>query len=155
MTAADRLAAYETLDAATLCDKAEAALGALVEVMNRETTFLRAGHVKEASALTAEKTQLAQDYVTLARAVQRAAERLKAEAPDRVARLRRGHEALATQMAENLRVLATAKSVTEDLLGDVARKVQERNAPTTYAVPGPKTAQTSVSTNGLSINKAL
>lgn len=155
MTAADRLAAYETLDAATLCDRAEAALGALVEVMNRETTFLRAGHVKEASALTAEKTQLAQDYVTIARAVQRASERLKAEAPDRVERLRRGHEALATQMAENLRVLATAKSVTEDLLGDVARKMREQDAPKTYSIPGQKPAKTPAATNGLSINKAL
>ena len=73
MTAADRLSALEALDAETLCARAETALSALVEVMNRETTFLRAGHVREATALTAEKTQLAQDYVTLARAIQRAA----------------------------------------------------------------------------------
>ena len=68
MTAADRLAALENLDAQTLCTRAETALAALVEVMNRETTYLRAGHMREATALTGEKTQLAQDYVAIARA---------------------------------------------------------------------------------------
>ncbi|WP_404403214.1 hypothetical protein [Pelagibacterium halotolerans] len=155
MTAADRLAALETLDAAILCERAETALAALVEVMNRETTFLRAGHMKQASALTAEKTQLAQDYVTIARAVQRASDRLKAEAPERVETLRRGHEALATQMAENLRVLATAKSVTESLLGEVAQKMQQQNTPKTYGAPGPNPQKATPSVSGLSINKAL
>ncbi|MCD7060025.1 hypothetical protein [Pelagibacterium xiamenense] len=155
MTAAERLAALENLDAATLCDRAETALSALVEVMNRETTYLRAGHMREASALTAEKTQLAQDYVTIARAVQRASDRLKAEAPARVEALRRGHEALATQMAENLRVLATAKSVTESLLGEVAQKMQQYDTPRTYGAPGPATKKTPTSASGLSINKAL
>ena len=75
MTAADRLAALENLDAQTLCTRAETALAALVEVMNRETTYLRAGHMREATALTGEKTQHAQDYVAIARAVQRVSPR--------------------------------------------------------------------------------
>lgn len=155
MTAADRLATLANLDAMTLCDRAETALSALVEIMNRETTFLRAGHMKEAGELTAEKTQLAQDYVTIARAVQRAAPRLKVEAPDRVDALRRGHEALATQMADNLRVLATARTVTETLLADVARQAGATQQPKTYAAPGaPKSPQDNA-IKGISINRAL
>lgn len=155
MTAADRLSALETLDAETLCVRAETALTALVEVMNRETTFLRAGHVRDATALTNEKTQLAQDYVTLARAVQRAAPRLKAEAPARVDALRRGHEALATQMAENLRVLATAKTVTENLLTDVARAADNTAQPKTYGAAGQAPQPKSESMKGISVNRAL
>ncbi|SDG93244.1 hypothetical protein [Pelagibacterium luteolum] len=155
MTAANRLAALENLDAATLCSRAETALSALVEVMNRETTFLRAGHMREATALTGEKTQLAQDYVGIARAIQRVSDRLKAEAPDRVERLRRGHEALATQMAENLRVLATARSVTEAVLSDVAKSVGATTAPKTYAAPGQPQRQAPEGIQGLSINRAL
>lgn len=155
MTAAERLVALETLDAETLCSRAETALAALVEVMNRETTFLRAGHIREATGLTGEKTQLAQDYVTLARAVQRAAPRLKAEAPTRTDALRRGHEALATQMAENLRVLATAKTVTEHLLSDVARSAGNTAKPKTYSASGQPPQQSPEAMKGISINRAL
>lgn len=155
MTAANRLAALEQLDAQTLCSRAETALAGLVEVMNRETTYLRAGHMKQAAELTAEKTQLAQDYVTLARAVQRVAPRLKAEAPEQVETLRRGHEALATQMAENLRVLATARSVTEDLLADVARQVGGREQPKVYGAKGQAPQTASEGLKGMSINRAL
>ena len=155
MTAADRLAALENLDAQTLCTRAETALAALVEVMNRETTYLRAGHMREATALTGEKTQLAQDYVAIARAVQRVSPRLKAEAPSRVDALRRGHEALATQMAENLRVLATARSLTETLLTDVARAAGKPNQPKTYGACGKAPEPAKQSIQGLSINRAL
>jgi hypothetical protein len=155
MTAAERLAALEDLDAATICDRAEAALTALVEIMNLETTLLRAGHMREAGALTADKTRLAQDYVTIARAVQRVAPRLKAEAPVRVDTLRRGHEALATQMAENLRVLATARNVTESLLADVAQKVGASQQPNTYSAPGTPPQRAKDSGKGISINRAL
>ena len=61
MTAAARLAALDTLPAADLCTRAEAALSALVNVMNQETVLLRAGHMREASKLTADKAGLAQD----------------------------------------------------------------------------------------------
>ena len=77
MTAAARLAALDSLPADDLCRMAEVALSALVDVMNQETTLLRAGHMRQAGALTPEKTRLAQDYVSFARAVQRQnAERL-------------------------------------------------------------------------------
>lgn len=155
MTANERLEALETLDADTLCSRAETALTALVEVMNRETTFLRAGHVREATELTNEKTQLAQDYVTLARAIQRVAPRLKSQSPDRVDTLRRGHEALATQMAENLRVLATARTVTEHLLSDVARAAGNTEKPKTYGAAGQAPRPASDAMRGISINRAL
>ena len=53
----------------------------------------------------------------------------KHEAPEPVARLRTGHESLATQLAENLRVIATARAVTEDLLTDVAQQRRQDQPP--------------------------
>lgn len=155
MTAAERLSALDELDAETLCGRTETALAALVEVMNRETTLLRAGHVREAGELTPDKTRLAQDYVILARAVQRLAPRLKGEAPARVDALRRGHEALATQMAENLRVLATARSVAETLLSDVARQASTTEKAKTYGAGGQQPQKAPDGIKGLSINRAL
>ena len=100
MSAAERLAALDDLDPGELCRRTGAVLADFVEVMNAETTLLRAHRYKQAAELTAEKTQLAQDYVGLARAVQRRLPQLRAEVPDEIARLHHGHDSLATQMAE-------------------------------------------------------
>ncbi|WP_297109620.1 flagellar protein FlgN [uncultured Devosia sp.] len=155
MTAAARLAALDALPAVELCTHAEQALASLVDVMNQETTLLRAGHLRQAGQLTPDKTRLAQDYVTFARAIQRQAVRLNAEAPQSMARLRAGHESLATQMAENLRVLATAKTVTEDVLTDVARMVGQQNRTKTYGTAGTVTSDPNASAKGIAINRAL
>ncbi len=155
MSAAARLAAIDTLPAADLCKLAETALTALVDVMNQETTLLRAGHMKQASLLTADKTRLAQDYVGFARSVQRQSDRLKREAPSGVERLRHGHERLATQMAENLRVLATARTVTEDLLTDVAMVVGQHNKARAYGMSGRVAADPNSSARGIALNRAL
>ncbi len=155
MTAAARLAALDSMPAEQLCTHAESALAALVDVMNQETTLLRAGHLREASKLTPDKTRLAQDYVTLARAVQRQNARLAEEAPAALDRLRAGHDSLATQMAENLRVLATAKTVTEDVLTDVARMVGQKDRTRTYGAAGQVAADPNAAARGLAINRAL
>jgi hypothetical protein len=155
MTAAVRLATLDSLPADDLCRMAEIALAALVDVMNQETTLLRAGHMRQASTLTADKARLAQDYVGFARSVQRQGDRLKAQAPAAIERLRLGHERLATQMAENLRVLATARMVTEDILTDVAKVVGQQNRAKTYGRGGSLTVDPSASARGIAVNRAL
>ena len=155
MTAAARLAALDNMPALELCKLAETALAALVDVMNQETTLLRAGRLRDAGKLTPDKARLAQDYVSFARSIQRQTTRLKDEAPDAVERLRHGHEALATQMAENLRVLATARSVTEDLLTDVAQVVGQQNKAKAYGRAGTIQADPASSARGIAVNRAL
>lgn len=155
MTAANRLAALDKLPANELCTRADEALVELVDIMNRETTLLRAGHLKEAGELTAQKTQLAQDYVTFARTVQREGKRLSVEAPELLDHLRTHHESLATQMAENLRVLATARTVTETILTDVAKTVGKAQKPRTYGASGAMPSSTPSNLSGFSVNRAL
>ena len=154
MTAAQRIAALDDLPASELIASTETTLGALVTIINEETTLLRAGRHREAGALTADKTRLAQDYVSLSRAVQRQLERLKAEAPDDVLMLRSGHDRLATQLAENLKVIATARAVTEDLLTDVAERVARAQRPKTYGASGELNGS-SGPTGGIAVNRAL
>jgi len=154
VTAAQRIAALDDLPASELITSTENTLGALVTIINEETTLLRAGRHREAGALTADKTRLAQDYVSLSRAVQRQLERLKAEAPDDVLMLRSGHDRLATQLAENLKVIATARAVTEDLLTDVAERVARAQRPKTYGATGELT-NAAGPTGGIAVNRAL
>lgn len=154
-SAAERIAAVDSLPAAELCQMAAGTLESLVLVLNQETTLLRAGRMREAGELTAEKTRLAQDYMGLARSVQRQAARLKAEAPSEMDALFARHEKLATQMAENLRVIASARAVTEDLLTDVAQAISAKARPKTYGANGTLTGQTPQAASGVSINRAL
>ncbi len=153
MSAAERIAALDDLPARDLIAFTEGTLRALVDVMNRETTLLRAGRHDDAMSLGAEKTSLAQDYVVYSRSVQRQLERLKAEAPDDVGLLKLGHERLATQMAENLKVIATVRAVTEDLMTDVAAQLARAARPKTYGAGGEINAPRAVS-GGLTVNRA-
>ena len=68
--------------------------------------------------------------------------------------LRAGHEQLVTQMAENLRVIATARTVTEDLLTDVAATVGQQQKTTTYGASGQLQAGSAPVARGLAINRA-
>ena len=115
---------------------------------------MRAGKLKDAATLTAEKTQAAEDYTVLARTIQRQTPRLSEEVPNLLSDLRKRHESLATQMAENLRVLATARAVAEDLLGDVAKTVGAERTATTYSAKGSAPPPKSQAA-GLSVNRAL
>ncbi|MDB5505428.1 MAG: hypothetical protein JWR75_66 [Devosia sp.] len=155
MTAAQRLAALDTLPADDLCRAADTALRQLVDVMNAETMMLRAGHYREATQLTASKSELAQDYVGIARSVQRQAARLKRDSPILFDRLRNGHESLAVQMAENLRVLATARAVSEDLLTDVAKVLGAQTRTRTYGASGSVQQPLSSAARGIAVNRAL
>ena len=126
---------------------------ALVEIMNKETMLLRAGLHRQATELTAEKTRLAQDYVSYSRAEQRQLERLKAEAPEDIGMLKTGHDRLATQMAENLKVIATVRAVTEDLLNDVAERVARTAQPKTYGANG-EVGRSVKPAGGIAVNRA-
>ncbi|KFL28766.1 hypothetical protein [Paradevosia shaoguanensis] len=154
MSAADRLAALDELPATELCARAETALDALVTIMNEETTLLRAGSFRQAGGLTPEKTRLAQDYVTYARSVQRQITRLREEAPAELERLQGGHERLATQMAENLKVIASARNLTDSLLTETAAMVASRERTKTYDETGIIPPSSKV-TAGIAVRKSL
>ena len=153
MSAAERIAALDDLPARDLIAFTEGTLRALVEAMNQETTLLRAGRFREAGTLGAEKTRLAQDYVGYSRAVQRQIERLKTEAPGDISLLKQGHEQLATQIAENLKVIATTRNVAEDLLNDVAKQLARSSRPKTYGAGGEVNTPRAIS-GGLAVNRA-
>jgi len=156
MTAAERLATLDDLAPADLVNRTGEVLTRLVEIMDAETTLLHAHRYVQAGQLTAEKTQLAQDYVGLARAVQRRLAQLEADVPEEIARLRRGHDSLVTQMAENLRVIATSRDVTQTILSDVAASVGAGERTRTYDQSGivPSPSQLA-GARGIAVNRAL
>ena len=154
-SANDRLNAQRQMDAATLCRSTRAALESLANIMNQETVLLRTGHYEKAADLSTQKAQIAQEYVSLARVVQHQSARLFDESPADLRILQAEHEKLATQMAENLRVLATARTVSQSVLNDVASAVGQTQSPQTYAASGQMSSRSQTKASGLSLNKSL
>jgi hypothetical protein len=87
--------------------------------------------------------------------VQRQLVRLRDEVPADLKRLQNGHERLATQMAENLRVIATARDVTESVLSDVAESMGAQNRTKTYGASGNVQSTAGGHARGIAVNRAL
>lgn len=155
MSAAERLATVDDLPAAELCRRTSEALDELVRAMNEETTLLRAGHYKQAGPVTSEKIRLAQEYVGMVRAVQRQSTRLRREAPEEALRLKEGHEKLATQMADNLRVIATARTIAASILTDVAVSIGAGQSTKTYGAGGELVKAPGPAVPSIAVNRAL
>lgn len=136
-----------------VCADAHDTLTKLVDIMNNETTLLQAGRLIEASECAGPKAELAQKYVGLARAIQHNTDILKETAPHLLMDLQKHQTALTTQMAENMRVLATAKSLSEEIVGDVAAQLGQIQKPKTYGDNGAHRQMTQ-SFHGVSINKS-
>lgn len=154
-TAHERLEFQRQMDASTLCRSTKAALENLANIMNQETTLLRTGHYQDAADLSEQKAQIAQEYVGLARVVQHQSVRLHEQAPADLQTLQAEHEKLATQMAENLRVLATAKTVSQSVLTDVAKSVNNYERPNTYAATGQMNTAAQPEASGIAVNHSL
>jgi hypothetical protein len=58
-------------------------------------------------------------------------------------------------MAENLRVIATARTVTETLLGDVAQTVGAQGRTRTYGANGVLNSNAGTGARGIAVNRAL
>jgi hypothetical protein len=129
-------------------EKAIDDLAALIEklsgIIERETTLVRAGELRNASALKPAKTQLTgQLYVAGERMKANAKFFLKA-APARCAALAKIQESFRAVLQRNMVVLATAHSVSEGIMrrlsGDLARKASPQiyGATGRAAAPNPR-----------------
>jgi hypothetical protein len=140
---------------------AELAIGDMARLIERlsgvieeETALVRAGHLRRASALEQQKSQLAgQLYV--------AGERLKASAklvksmPARCAELTKIQDKFRALLQKNMVVLATAHAVSEGIMrrlsGDLARKA----APQVYGASGRTAAPNPKHGRPLAVSRSL
>ena len=129
-----RKLAEETLDV----------MSQLLALVEKETELVRAGKLREAMQLEAQKTELSRRYATAIETMRVAQEHLAQVAPELLASLRRHHETFRAMLQINLTVLATAHAVSEGIIRGVNAEVQRRNMPNTYtasgqrATPGPR-----------------
>jgi hypothetical protein len=150
--------APETIDrdsARAFCAGLAETVDALIRVLDEETRLIRAARLSEAAGLADEKTALAQRYGQAHGTMKVCGPEIGRKAPVEIDHLRRRHEALETAIANNLAVLATARTVSETLIRGVAEAVSSSSArPNTYSAEARQDTDTR-SSGPFSLNVAL
>lgn len=108
----------------------------IIALIERETELVRLGRLNDATALEAEKGDLAREYMTLAGRITQEPAPLKALAPERLAALRRRHGDFQALLQINLTVLATAHAVAESILRGAADELSRKASQQSYNETG-------------------
>ena len=111
-------------------------MDALLAAVEEETVLVRAGKLSEAERLCAVKSELAGSYLATTERLKASRQFLSRALPDRLAELRRRHEAFHAVLQINLTVLATAHAVSEGIVRGVSDEVNRLQVPQTYAASG-------------------
>jgi hypothetical protein len=140
-----RKLAEETLDV----------MSKLLALVEKETELVRAGKLREAMQLEAQKSELSRRYATAIETMRVAQEHLAQVAPDLLASLRRHHETFRAMLQINLTVLATAHAVSEGIIRGVNAEVQRKNMPNTYTAAGQRAAPGPRHVTPLAVSRSL
>jgi hypothetical protein len=131
-------------DARKLAENLMEVMSALLGVIERETELVRAGKIREAITLEAQKTDLSRRYLGAVTQFKASQKYLSQSAPELLTTLHRHHDMFPAMLQVNLTVLATAHAVSEGIVRGVNTEIQRRNIPNTYtaagqrATPGPR-----------------
>jgi len=144
-----------TAEAENLVRHLLAAMDALVATVEHETDLVRAGRLKDATALEATKAELARAYVNDTAQVKANLPALKRQVPDLLAALRKQHDTFNALLRINLTVLATAHAVSEGLIRGAHAEVARKNAPQTYGNSGRPVAPSKNAAVPVSVSRSL
>lgn len=135
---------------------------ALIDVMNnllavveRETELVRAGKVREAILLEANKTELSRRYIAMIGLLKGSQKYLAQGTPDLLSALHHHHDVFRSMLQVNLTVLATAHAVSEGIVRGVNTEMQKRNIPQTYGSSGMRVQPGPRNMTPIAINRSL
>jgi len=108
----------------------------LCDIVEEETTLVRAGHLTAAASVAQRKSELAGAFMARASRVQASVRYLARATPKLLDELRRQHEVFRATLQINLTVLATARAVSEGILRGVSNELARRSTVNTYGASG-------------------
>jgi hypothetical protein len=126
-------------DARKLADGLLKAMNELLELIERETTLIRAGKITEALRMEMQKTELSKRYLASVSLFKGSHDYMKRATPDLLTALVRHHETFRAMLQVNLTVLATAHAISEAIIRGVNTELQRKRAPSTYNASGSRT----------------
>lgn len=142
-------------EARKLAENLMEAMNALLGVIERETELARAGKVREAIALSAQKSELSRRYLGTVAHLKASQQYLTQKTPELLTTLHRHHDTFRAMLQVNLTVLATAHAVSEGIIRGVNVEMQKKSKPQTYTAAGQQTAPNPRSAAPMSLNRSL
>jgi hypothetical protein len=116
-------------------------MAAMLDVVEQETSLVRAGKLSTAAQLAPVKSELSRLYLADTQRLKAGGAILSQTAPNILGALRRRHEHFQSVMQMNLTVLATAHAVSEGIMRGVSDELAKKSMPETYGASG-RTAAT-------------
>lgn len=123
-------------EAQSLVASALDALNNLEPLIIEETRLFKIGKVRDALSMALEKNGAAFTYTRCLEALKTNAIAIGRFQPDDLEQLRVRHEEFSARMALNMAVVATARTVSEGLLRDLADSIGQNASPKTYVRGG-------------------
>ena len=142
-------------EARKLADALLAAMNELLELIERETTLVRAGKIADALRMETQKTELSKRYVTAVSLLKGSHGFMKRATPDLLTGLERHHETFRAMLQVNLTVLATAHAISEAIIRGVNSELQRKRAPSTYTASGSRSAPNPRNAAPLAVSRRL
>jgi hypothetical protein len=142
-------------DARKLAEGLMEVMSALLGVIERETELVRAGKLREAMALEANKSDLSRRYVNAIGQMKASQRYLSQAAPELLTTLHRHHDVFRAMLQLNLTVLATAHAVSESIVRGVNSEMQRRNIPNTYTAGGQRATPGARHMTPLAVSRSL
>ncbi|MFD1696637.1 hypothetical protein [Roseibium aestuarii] len=141
-------------EANAFCEALGETMEHLLDLIESETSLVRAGRLKEAGTLQPEKAKLIHAYTRGMLCAKQHAVALGNLAPAAAQNLRRRHGEFQPVLRINLAVLSAARDVATTIVSTVAKAVGGQTSTTTY---GPKGQAPTVAkpANGIALNQHL
>ena len=127
----------------------------LLGLVERETELVRAGDIRQAMALEANKSELSRKYVGSIGRLKASHKFMQAKTPELLTALHRHHDTFRAMLQINLTVLATAHAVSEGIVRGASAEMQRRTAPQTYTAAGQRSVPAAHSAAPLSVSRSL
>jgi len=130
-------------------------MGSLLGILEEETRRVRAGKLRDASLLEADKTELSRLYISDTMRLKASQPFLKQAAPALLDELRQRHGAFNAHLQMNLTVLATAHAVSESLMRGVSDEMARKATPSGYGATGRAATPTNAGHQPLALSRTL
>lgn len=143
------------LEARKLAESLMDVMSGLLGVIERETELVRAGKLREAMQLEAEKSEHSRRYTLAVESLKNSQTYMSQVSPELLTTLRRHHDTFRAMLQINLTVLATAHAVSEGIVRGVSTEMQRRSMPNSYTASGQRTSPGPRNHTPLSVSRSL
>jgi hypothetical protein len=144
-----------TAEAERAIDTVAGLIEKLSGLIEHETKLVRAGQMRSATGLGAQKTQLASELYACGERLKANAKFLTKATPERCAVLSRVQETFRAVLQRNLIVLATTHAVSEGIMRRLSGDLAKKTAPQVYGRSGRPTVPSSKYGQPLAISRKL